>query len=304
MSTWRIGSRASRLAQTMVAEVLDHLSTAHPEHAWVRRTIMSAGDQDRTSSLRDLASSGAGVFAGAVEQALLDGEIDVAVHSLKDLPTATTPGTVVAAIPRRHEVRDALCGTTLGALAPGHRVGTGAPRRVGQLHHACPGAVAVPIRGNVPPRLRQMRERGLAGVVLAAAGLHRLGLQESITEYLDPTCWPPSPAQGAIAVQVRTADTALARVVAAVHDEEAAATTRAERALMKILGGGCHVPIGAYATTREGRVHLLAQVTSTDGSTTIRAEAAGSAEHPEEVGEYAAQQLREKGVEAVLASSA
>jgi hydroxymethylbilane synthase len=288
----------------MVAEVLDHLSVAHPEHTWVRRTIMSAGDQDRTSSLRDLASSGAGVFAGAVEQALLDGEIDVAVHSLKDLPTATTPGTVVAAIPRRHEVRDALCGTTLNALAPGHRVGTGAPRRVGQLHHACPGAVAVPIRGNVPPRLRQMREKGLSGVVLAAAGLHRLGLQENITEYLDPARWPPSPAQGAIAVQVRTDDTALAQVVAAVHDEEAAATTRAERALLQELGGGCHVPIGAYATTGEGRVHLLAQVTSTDGSTTVHAEAAGSAEHPEEVGEYAAQQLREKGVEAVLASSA
>lgn len=303
MSTWRIGSRGSRLAQTMVAEVLDHLSAAYPEHTWVRRIIMSVGDQDRTSSLRDLASSSAGVFAGAVEQALLDGEIDVAVHSLKDLPTAITPGTVVAAIPRRHEVRDALCGTTLDALAPGHRVGTGAPRRVGQLHHACPGVVAVPIRGNVPPRLRQMRDRGLSGVVLAAAGLHRLGLQESITEYLDPVRWPPSPAQGAIAVQVRAADTVLARVVAAVHDEEAAVTTRAERALMKILGGGCHVPIGAYATTRAGGLHLLAQVTSTDGSTTIRAEATGAADQPEMVGEHVAQRLLDEGVEAVLASS-
>ncbi|GAA1111618.1 hydroxymethylbilane synthase [Nocardiopsis metallicus] len=303
MPTWRIGSRGSRLAQTMVTEVLDHLNAAHPEHTWVRRTIMSAGDQDRTSSLRDLASAGAGVFAGAVEQALLDGEIDVAVHSLKDLPTATTPGTVVAAIPRRHEVRDALCGTALDALAPGHRVGTGAPRRVGQLHHACPGVVAVPIRGNVPPRLRQMREKGLSGVVLAAAGLHRLGLQESITEYLDPARWPPSPAQGAIAVQVRTADTALARVVAAVHDEEAAATTRAERALMAILGGGCHVPIGAYATIRAGGLHLLAQVTSTDGSTTIRAEATGAADQPEMVGEHVAQRLLDEGVEAALASS-
>jgi hydroxymethylbilane synthase len=244
----------------MVVEVLGHLSAAHPEHTWVRRTIMSTGDQDRTSSLRDLASSGAGVFAGAVEQALLDGEVDVAVHSLKDLPTATTPGTVIAAIPRRHEVRDALCGTTLDALAPGHRVGTGAPRRVGQLHHACPGVVAVPIRGNVPPRLRQMREKGLSGVVLAAAGLHRLGLQESITEYLDPARWPPSPAQGAIAVQVRTDDTALARVVAAVHDDEAAATTQAERALLQVLGGWlsrahrrlCHHPRRRATPARPG----------------------------------------------------
>ncbi|WP_460772978.1 hydroxymethylbilane synthase [Nocardiopsis nanhaiensis] len=304
MSTWRIGSRGSRLAQTMVTEVLDHLSTTHPEHAWVRRTIMSAGDQDRTSSLRDLASSGAGVFAGAVEHALMGGEIDVAVHSLKDLPSASTPGTVVAAIPRRHEVRDALCGTTLGSLAPGSKVGTGAPRRVGQLHLACPGVVAVPIRGNVPPRLRQMRERGLSGVVLAAAGLHRLGLQESITEYLDPARWPPSPAQGAIAVQVRAADSALARVVASVHDEDAAATTRAERALMKALGGGCHVPIGAYATIRAGGLHLLSQVTSTDGSTTIRAEATGAADQPEMVGEHVARQLLDEGVEAILASSA
>lgn len=304
MSTWRIGSRGSHLAQSMVTEVLDHLNSAHPEHAWVRRTIMSAGDQDRTSSLRDLASSGAGVFAGAVERALLAAEIDVAVHSLKDLPTNTTPGTAVAAIPRRHEVRDALCGTTLRALAPGSKVGTSAPRRVGQLHHACPGAVAVPIRGNVPPRLRQMRERGLSGVVLAAAGLHRLGLNSSITEYLDPTRWPPSPAQGAIAVQVRSADTALARVVAAVHDEEAAATTRAERTLLQVLGGGCHVPIGAYATIRAGRLHLLVQATSTDGRATIRAEASGGAEQPEMVGEHVAQRLLERGVEAVLASNA
>lgn len=303
MSTWRIGSRGSHLAQTMVTEVLDHLNSAHPEHAWVRRTIMSAGDQDRTSNLRDLTSSGAGVFAGAVERALLEGEIDVAVHSLKDLPTATTPGTVVAALPHRHEVRDALCGTTLRALAPGNQVGTSAPRRVGQLHHACPGVVAVPIRGNVPPRLRQVRERGLSGVVLAAAGLHRLGLQENITEYLDPTRWPPSPAQGAIAVQVRAADPALARVVAAVHDGEAAVTTRAERTLLQVLGGGCHVPIGAYATIHAGRVHLLAQVTSTDGSTTIRAEANGEVKKPEMVGERVARRLLDEGVEAVLASS-
>ncbi|SIO88521.1 hydroxymethylbilane synthase [Nocardiopsis sp. JB363] len=217
-------------------------------------------------------------------------------------------GLTRAAVPTRPEeavgaVRDALCGTTLGALTVGQRVSTSAPRRVGQLHHACPGVEAVPIRGNVPPRLRQMRERGLSGVVLAAAGLHRLSLQENITQYLDPTQWPPSPAQGAIAVQVRSADTALARVVAAVHDAEAAATTQAERALMQILGGGCHVPTGAYASIHAGQLHLLAQVTSTDGRATIRAEATGETDHPEMVGERVAQLLLEKGVEAVLASN-
>jgi hydroxymethylbilane synthase len=286
----------------MVTEVLDHLTTAHPEHAWVRRTIMTAGDHDRTSSLRDLSSSGPGVFAGAVERALLAGEIDVAVHSLKDLPTTPTPGTAVAAVPRRHDARAALCGTTLRALASGGRVGTSAPRRVGQLHQACPAAVAVPIRGNVPPRLRQMREKGLSGVVLAAAGLHRLGMNGSITEYLDPARWPPSPAQGAIAVQVRSGDTALARVVAALHDEESAATTRAERALLRVLGGGCHVPVGAHATVREGRLHLIGQATSPDGRTVIRAELSGAITEADVVGENVARRLLDDGVGDILAT--
>ncbi|WP_246420563.1 hypothetical protein [Nocardiopsis metallicus] len=132
-------------------------------------------------------SSGPGGFAGADEQALLAGEIDVAVHSLKDLPTTTAAGTTIAAIPRRYEVRDAVCGTTLRGLSSGDRVGTSAPRRIGQLHRSCPGVVAVPIRSNVPPRLRRARERGLAGVLLAAAGLHRLGMGSTSPSTSTPT---------------------------------------------------------------------------------------------------------------------
>jgi hydroxymethylbilane synthase len=286
----------------MVAEVLDHLEAVHSGHAWVRRTIMTAGDHDRTSSLRDLSSSEPGVFVGAVEQALLAGEIDVAVHSLKDLPTTTTPGTTITAIPRRHDVRDALCGTTLRGLSPGDRVGTSAPRRIGQLHRSCPGVVAVPIRGNVPPRLRRARKHGLAGLLLAAAGLHRLGMGEHITEHLDPHTWPPSPAQGAIAVQVRAEDTNLSKIVSAVHDDGSAATTGAERALLAALGGGCHVPIGAYGTVREGQLLLIAQVTSADGRATVRADCSGPASKPQALGERVARQLCDGGAGAILST--
>lgn len=285
----------------MVDEVLRNLSCAHPGVSWARHTIMTAGDRDRTSSLQNLsASSGAGVFASAVEKALLGGEIDIAVHSLKDLPTTPTPGTLIAAIPRRHDVRDTLCGTAVHDLRPGQKVGTSAPRRIGQLRRTCPQVMTVPIRGNVPPRLRQMRERGLAGVLLAAAGLHRLGMGTHITQTLDPVQWPPSPAQGTIALQVRAEDTSIAQMLAVVHDMQSEATTRAERALMAALDGGCYVPIGAYASEEDGRLHLVAQVTSLDGFQQVRVEQSGPADSPEELGAKSAEELSAHGAGRIL----
>jgi hydroxymethylbilane synthase len=180
--TVRVGSRGSRLARAMVAELLDRLRTAHPDVVWTQHTVMTTGDLDRTTSLGELSASGAGVFASQVEAALLAGRIDVAVHSLKDLPTRATPGTVLAVVPRRHDVRDALCGATLDTLPEGARVGTSAPRRVGQLLRARPDVCPVPVRGNVPPRLRHMRQRGWGGLLLAAAGptLRLLGQVTSV----------------------------------------------------------------------------------------------------------------------------
>ncbi|MEV6818545.1 hydroxymethylbilane synthase [Nocardiopsis dassonvillei] len=300
--TVRVGSRGSHLAKTMVGELLDQLRTAHPDVSWTQRTIMTTGDMDRTTSLAELSASGAGVFASQVEAALLAGEIDVAVHSLKDLPTTPTPGTVLAAVPARHDVRDALCGAALDTLPQGARVGTSAPRRIGQLLRARPDVRPTPIRGNVPPRLRQMRAKGWAGLLLAAAGLRRLGLSDQITEVLDPWEWPPSPAQGTLGVQVRTGaeDAWLQELLSIVHDPATDVAVRAERALLAALEGGCYVPIGAMAVVEGSSLRLLGQVTAVDGSRVVRAEKTGSPQHPEALGVQVAEELRGRGSSGLL----
>ncbi|WP_150255027.1 hydroxymethylbilane synthase [Nocardiopsis deserti] len=300
--TVRVGSRGSHLARTMVGELLGQLRTAHPDAAWTRHTIMTTGDLDRTTSLAELSASGAGVFASQVEAALLAGEIDVAVHSLKDLPTTPAPGTMLAAVPARHDVRDALCGATLDTLPQGARVGTSAPRRIGQLRHARPDVRPTPIRGNVPPRLHQMRQKGWSGLLLAAAGLRRLGLSDQITQFLDPWEWPPSPAQGTLGVQIRTGaeDAWLQELLSVVHDPVTDTAVRAERALLAALDGGCHVPIGATAVAGGPSLRLLGQVTAVDGSRAIRAEKTGSTQGPEALGAQVADELRERGATALL----
>ncbi len=301
--TVRVGSRGSRLARAMVAELLDRLRAAHPEVVWTQHTVMTAGDLDRTTALGELSASGAGVFASRVETALLAGEVDVAVHSLKDLPIQTTPGTVLAVVPRRHDVRDALCGATLDTLPEGSRVGTSAPRRVGQLLRARPDVCPVPVRGNVPPRLRHMRRKGWGGLLLAAAGLRRLGMSDQITQVLDPWVWPPSPAQGALGVQIRTAaeDAWLRGLLSVVHDAATETAVRAERALLAALDGGCHVPVGATAVVQGASLRLLGQVTSVDGRRSVRVERTGSPEDPEALGAGVAGELRERGAADLLA---
>ncbi|WP_159945318.1 MULTISPECIES: hydroxymethylbilane synthase [unclassified Nocardiopsis] len=300
--TVRVGSRGSRLAKAMVTELLDQLRTAHPDVVWIQQTIMTTGDLDRTTSLAELSASRAGVFASQVEAALLTGEIDVAVHSLKDLPTRPTPGTALAAVPARHDVRDALCGATLHTLPEGARVGTSAPRRIGQLRHARPDVRPTPIRGNVPPRLRHMRAKGWGGLLLAAAGLRRLGLSDQITQVLNPWDWPPSPAQGALGVQIRTGagDQWLQDLLAVVHDAATDAAVRAERALLAALDGGCYVPIGALAVVEGPTLRLLGQVTAVDGYQRVRAEKTGSPQDPEALGVQVAEMLRERGADALL----
>ncbi|MGI5122794.1 hydroxymethylbilane synthase [Marinactinospora thermotolerans] len=297
----RVGSRGSHLAKAMVAEVVAPLRQAHPGITWKQHTVMTTGDKDRKSSLADLGKSTVSVFASALEDALLAGEIDIAVHSLKDLATAATPGTVLAALPRRGDPRDALCGSTLADLPTGAQVGTGSPRRIAQLLALRPDVSTTPIRGNVPPRLRRARELGLNGVILAAAGLRRLDLGDEITEALDPDVYPPSPSQGVIAVQVRERDTHLRELLAAVHDEATAAAATAERALLAELHGGCSVPVGALATVDGDRLRLVAQVSSLDGTHTVRTEQTGAVSDPVDLGKRSAFALLDQGAESILA---
>jgi hydroxymethylbilane synthase len=221
--------------------------------------------------------------------------VDIAVHSLKDLPTAPPDGLVLAVTPPRADPLDALCGATLEGLRPRARVGTGSARRVAQLKALRPDIEVMPIRGNVPPRLARLKS-GLDAVILAASGLRRLGLVDAITELLNPALFPPSPGQGALAVQVRAGDQELLEMLNAFGDPDAA--VRAERALLGELHGGCSVPIGALATRRDGIVSLSAQVTSLDGRERVIGAITGA--NPETAGAKLASVLRERGANAIL----
>src|SRR5580658_1179686 len=248
----------------MVQELITHLSGC-PVVRFKAKSVMTVGDKDRKTPLRTLGGGAGGVFTSQLEQELLDGRVDIAVHSLKDLPTAPPDGLALAVTPPRADPLDALCGSTLAGLRPGARVGTGSARRIAQLKALRPDVEVVPIRGNVPPRLAKLKS-GLDAVILAAAGLYRLGLEDAITELLDPALFPPSPGQGALAVQVRAGDRELLEMLNAYGDPDADAAVRAERALLGELHSGCSVPVGALATRREGELTLNAQVTSLDGS--------------------------------------
>lgn len=296
METVIVGARGSKLAQIMVQELITHLSGC-PVVNFKARSVMTDGDKDRKTPLRSLGGGQGGVFTTQLEQELLAGNVDIAVHSLKDLPTAPPSGLVLAMTPPRADPLDALCGSTLAGLRAGARVGTGSARRIAQLRALRPDVEVVPIRGNVPPRLAKIKS-GLDAVILAASGLRRLGLDDAVTELLDPALFPPSPGQGALAVQVRVSDPELLEMLNAFGDPDADAAVRAERALLAELHGGCSVPVGAYATRADGMLTLSAQVTSLDGRQRVTGTAAGTS--PEHVGTRLAALLRERGADAIL----
>lgn len=197
---------------------------------------------------------GKGLFTTELEEAILAGTAEVAVHSLKDLPTRLPEGLVLGAVSRREDPRDVLVnddGRTLGELSAGSRLGTSSLRRAALLHAHWPHLTVVPVRGNLGTRLRKMREEGLDGLVLAAAGVIRLGLTDKIAEYLDPRWMVPAPGQGALAVEIAQAKPGLKTLLDVVHDAETYQATMAERRVLDLLGGNCQTPIGAYAV-REG----------------------------------------------------
>jgi hydroxymethylbilane synthase len=295
-----VGARGSRLAQVMVQELIGQLSGC-PVVRFRARSVMTDGDKDRKTPLRTLGGGAGGVFTTQLEQELLAGRVDIAVHSLKDLPTAPPDGLVLAVTPPRADPLDALCGSTLAGLRPGARVGTGSARRTAQLKALRPDVEVVPIRGNVPSRLARAKS-GLDAVILAAAGLRRLGLDDAITELLDPALFPPDPGQGALAVQVRAADRDLLAMLNAFGDPGSDAAVRAERALLAELHGGCSVPVGALATPGPGGLSLSARVTSLDGRDRVSGTVDGtvSGTGPETAGTALAALLRDRGADAIL----
>ncbi|MCP2258266.1 hydroxymethylbilane synthase [Streptoalloteichus tenebrarius] len=302
--TYFVGSRASNLARAQVREYLAPLKERFPDVTFTHRAILEGGDRDRRSPLATVSAvSGGSAFSSEQEAALARGEVDVVIHSLKDLPTATTEGLVLLPPPGRGDVRDALCGSTLAGLRRGARVGTGSPRRRAQLLAVRPDLEIVPIRGNVPPRLKKIETMALDAVVLAVAGLRRLGLDDAISEMLPVDQFPPSPGQGALGVQVREDSEELSRMLATVADARVDAAVRAERALLAELHGGCSVPVGAHArVTEDGTLRILGQVTSLDGRERVQGETTGAMAEPEKVGRALAEDLIDQGAERILSA--
>jgi hydroxymethylbilane synthase len=246
------------------------------------------------------------VFVKEMEAALVDGEVDAAVHSLKDLPTAQPSDLWIAAVPDRADPRDALVtagAPSLAALRDGATVGTSSPRRKAQLLAARPSLAVVPVRGNVGTRLGRAVEGDLDAVVLAVAGLERLGKGEVITERLAPEVMLPAPGQGALAVECRAGDRTTRQALAPLDDPRVAACVRAERQCLAALGGGCHTPMGALGRVHAGLLLLQACVCSVDGARLLRAEGRGRLDDAVQVGEGVAADLLRAGAEALIAEA-
>ncbi|MCX6398261.1 MAG: hydroxymethylbilane synthase [Propionibacteriales bacterium] len=300
----RIGTRASTLARTQSGLVADAI-TARTGRETTLVTVSTEGDVNRAP----LATmGGTGVFVSALRDALLAGEVDVAVHSLKDLPTAPADGIALAAVPVREDPRDAIVardGLTLGELPPGSRVGTGSPRRVAQIEALGLGIELVGTRGNVDTRIAHVVSGDLDAVVLARAGLARLGRLAEITEVLDPIQVLPAPGQGALAIECRSADVELvALLVGALDDPRTRAAVTCERMVLAELEAGCSAPVGALAEVVEGEdgdeLWIRAVASSLDGALSVRLSASGPYDDPVGLGRKLAAEMIAEGAHDLL----
>jgi hydroxymethylbilane synthase len=292
-----IGSRGSQLALWQANFIASELKKLGVESAV--KVIKTTGDHLQTMSLTQ--AGGKGLFTKEIEEALLIGSIDLAVHSLKDLPTESPQGLTIAAVPERADPRDAIVGCPLSQLPQNARVGTSSGRRASQLRILRPDLRAEPIRGNVDTRLRKLKEGQFDAIVLAAAGLHRLGLSHEITELLAPEQSCPAPGQGALAIQTREDDPAETICAQLDHLPTRNAVT-CERTVLAALGGGCQLPLGAFAEIAGDALRGMAVASSLDGVHYLRAEGRGPQDRPEELGHSLAQDLLLRGVVDILCS--
>ncbi len=302
-ATLIIGTRGSSLSlcQTQIVQV--RLEERVPDRRVVVKTIKASADRQPDVPL--VAMSGEGIFVKELETALLKGEIDLAVHSMKDLPLQLPKGLCVAAVTEREDARDALVsrsGQSFAELPAGSRVGTSSLRRRSQLLFARRDLEMMDIRGNVDTRLRKLDEGRYDAVVLAACGLIRLGLEERITEYLSFEQMLPEPGQGALGIEAREEDDETLKILRQLDDPTTRACVETERAFLGALGGGCRVPIAAYAQVSRGTLQLDGAVLSPDGSRRLRDHADGLASSPTQLGRRLADRLRAQGAEELLKS--
>lgn len=290
-----IGTRGSQLALWQAQFVKNLLERHFPTLEVSLKTIKTTGDAMQNRSLVGL---GKGVFTKEIENALLTGNIDLAVHSLKDLPTELPEGLCIAAIPTREDPRDVLItdtGLPLENLPEGAKIGTTSPRRKAQLLYIRPDLQVVDVRGNIDTRLRKLHETDLDGIILAAAGIKRLLKPEIITQFFDTEEMVPAVGQGALAIEAREGDNSVERLLLPLNDASATAETTAERAVLKNLGGGCQVPIGAYATHVKGTLSLIGAVCHPEGTQRIIESTTGTPETAQHLGGVVAEKLRKSG---------
>jgi len=304
----RIGTRGSLLATTQAGAIRDALNAKG--HAAELVIITTEGDR----SAEPIATIGVGVFTAALRAAIAEGRVDMAVHSYKDLPTAVDDRFVIAAVPRREDARDALVardGLVLHQLPAGSVIGTSSPRRAAQLRALGLGLEIRPLRGNLDTRLNRVSSGDLDGIVVARAGLARIGRLGDVTETLEPVQMLPAPGQGALAVECRSGDTKLAALLAELDDADTRAAVTAERVLLAELEAGCSAPVGAIAEVVEsidedGRVFnelsLRACVATVDGSDVIRASGIGTADRAAELGRSVAAELFELGARELMSA--
>ena len=299
MTKLRIGSRGSQLALWQA----NHISTLLRArgHEVEIEIIHTTGDKITDVALAMVGTKG--MFTKEIEEALADGRVDLAVHSLKDLPTELPPGFEIAAITKREDARDAFCSrlySNVENLPRGARVGTSSLRRQAQLKAIRPDLDMHPLRGNVDTRLRKLEQGEYDAIILASAGLNRLGKTELIKQMIPAQIMCPAAGQGALAIEIREADSATRQHVEFLNDAAARAATTCERALLNRLGGGCQVPIGAFAEMRNGKLHLEAIVADPDGSKVLRESRDGDCNHPEQLGNDVGETLLARGGEEIL----
>ncbi len=298
--TITIGTRGSQLALWQAEYVKKRINRQFPDIGVTLQIIQTTGDKIQESSLAGL---GKGVFTKEIEIALLDASIDLAVHSMKDLPTDLPDGLCIAAIPAREDPRDVLVsqsGLGLDNLPKRAKIGTASPRRKSQLLHLRPDLQVVNVRGNLDTRLRKLHETELDGVILAAAGIKRLIGGDIITEYFETSRMVPAAGQGALGIEAREDDLEIKALLTAINDNQCEIEVFAERAVLRELGGGCQVPIGAFSELKDDRLHLMAAVCSPDGKHRILERLTGSTAYADELASNVVSKLIQGGASKLL----
>jgi hydroxymethylbilane synthase len=293
---YRIGTRGSKLALTQTNFVADKLKKAIPDTEFEICVIKTSGDIMQDVSL--LTIGGQGVFVKELEEALLSSKVDLAVHSMKDVPGDIPEGLTFAAILKREDTRDVLVSRNnikLEFMPKGAKIGTGSQRRGAQIKAMMPDVNIVPLRGNIDTRLKKIETENLTGVILAAAGMKRMGLAEKITQFLPIETMLPAVGQGALGLQIRKADTELAEACSVLNDATTAAEVAAERAFLRGLGGGCRLPIAALGKLDGQMLTLEGMVAAPNGSTMIREKISGTITDAEEMGKKLAEIILDKG---------